>query len=134
MKIKSDFGSNFSGARSRQSTENNLEEEIIFDGDLNYFCEQAKSLLNIEFELHVPKAPFITGAAEKLIGMMKKCLHKMKHTSNLHQWFLTLQKIQSYLNRRPISLSNNLEILCPDVKFMFEFKENTLFLTQPSQS
>ena len=51
---------------------------------------------------------------EKIRRMMKKCLHKMKHTSNLHQWFLTLQKIQSYLNRRPISLSNNLEILCPE--------------------
>ena len=119
QKIKSDFGTSFIGAANihNQSLQQNnveAEEDIISDLDTIHFREQALSLYNIEFEFRSPKASFVQGGVERAVGMVKSALHKMKATQSLNDWILTAEKIQSFVNSRPISIGNNLEILSPN--------------------
>ena len=114
-KIKSDMGGNYVGAAAslQQQAEQESETITITENDLSRLKEEALSRFNIQFEFRVSHASFIQGGAERAVSLVKKCLYGMKTSQNLHQWFLTVEKIESFINQRPISLSSSLEILSP---------------------
>ena len=115
-RIRSDFGGNFVGARNqmRNGETDTNEDDFMSENEFREFSQEARSLFNTEFIPHVSHSPWITGAAEKMVSLVKKCLQKMKFTTSLYQWFINLEKIQNYLNSRPISVSNNIDFLCPE--------------------
>ena len=115
-RIRSDFGGNFVGARNqmREGEHDDGGDDLISEDEFLQFRQEARSLFNTEFIPHVSHSPWITGASEKMVSLVKKCLQKMKFTTSLYQWFINLEKIQNFLNSRPISISNNLEFLCPN--------------------
>lgn len=110
-KMRTDWGTNFTSARQELA---GTGDEIASDGDLIEFSRQMKSR-GTEIELKAPHMPWASaGGAESMNKNIFKCMDEVKQSYTAFGFVRFLEKCQFLINERPISLSNTLEILCPN--------------------
>ena len=110
-KIRSDFGSNFVSVREELAGTGDV---IASDAELREFSSQMRSR-GTEIELKAPHMPWASaGGAESMNKNIFKCMGEVKQSFTAFQFIRFLEKCQFLINERPISLSNTLEVLCPN--------------------
>lgn len=110
-KIRSDWGTNFVSVRQDLA---GTEDEIATNEDLLDFTNQMKSRGTV-IELKSPHMPWASaGGAEAMNKNISKCMGQVKQSFTAFQFIRFLEKCQFLINERPISLSNTLEVLCPN--------------------
>ena len=110
-KLRTDFGGNFLSVREELA---NTGDTVATDADLREFSSQMKSK-GTEIELKAPHAPWASaGGAESMNKNIMKVMGEVKQSYTAFQFIRFLEKCQFLINERPISLSNTLEVLCPN--------------------
>ena len=104
--IRSDMGSNFTGARNRL-----LDDEEIIDDDVRRQVTQTAKKHGLQIIARVARAPWIQGSCEKAIHTIKRCWPTRKlHYAEMQ---FICEMVENHVNRRPLGLSRSGAQICP---------------------
>ena len=106
--IRTDFGTQFVAARKELGGEG-----VMSDSELEKFGIELQSR-GTKINLRVPKAPWIQGGVESMMKNLRKSMYGMKMSMNQFKWQTSLERMQFFINQRPVGLSTSLEVLTPN--------------------